>query len=450
MFDTLVLLRQYIRVRHLLRFKSRVELVAYQDRMLAKFFSKTLHKSTFYSAFKQRAFKHRALDDFPIMNKAKMLENFDALNSASLSLQDAMAEAEQGEKSRNFKPTINGVSVGLSTGTSGTRGVFLVSDRERMGWAGTILGRMLPGSILAKHRIAFFLRANNNLYESVASKGRIEFQFFDLMSSIPQLLADLHTYKPTILIAPAQVLGILAQAQIRGDIEISPDKIISVAEVLYDDDAAQISNAFGKPVSQVYQCTEGFLGYSCTHNRLHLNEALMIIEPDWLDEQKERFCPIITDFSRETQLFIRHRLDDILTRDPNPCPCGSPEMVIKRIEGRTDDVLVLRDLAGVPQTLMPDYVTRAIAACPSVLDFKIEQNTDDELVVFLLASDKQLAKAETIQTLAKLFERHNLRSPTLTIEEQPSNDPTQKRRRVVRAKNIGLPQNEFKQKGQRK
>ena len=177
MFDTLVLLRQYIRVRHLLRFKSRVELVAYQDRMLAKFFSKTLHKSTFYSAFKQRAFKHRALDDFPIMNKAKMLENFDALNSASLSLQDAMAEAEQGEKSRNFKPTINGVSVGLSTGTSGTRGVFLVSDRERMGWAGTILGRMLPGSILAKHRIAFFLRANNNLYESVASKGRIEFQF---------------------------------------------------------------------------------------------------------------------------------------------------------------------------------------------------------------------------------------------------------------------------------
>ena len=125
-------------------------------------------------------------------------------------------------------------------------------------------------------------------------------------------------------------------------------------------------------------------------------------------------------------------------------------MVIKRIEGRTDDVLVLRDLAGVPQTLMPDYVTRAIAACPSVLDFKIEQNTDDELVVFLLASDKQLAKAETIQTLAKLFERHNLRSPTLTIEEQPSNDPTQKRRRVVRAKNIGLPQNEFKQKGQRK
>ena len=117
--------------------------------------------------------------------------------------------------------------------------------------------------------------------------------------------------------------------------------------------------------------------------------------------------------------------------------------------------------SGKPFTTSPFFIIRlpnwpktpriaSIAACPSVLDFKIEQNTDDELVVFLLASDKQFAKAETIQTLAKLFERHNLRSPTLTIEEQPSNDPTQKRRRVVRAKNIGLPQNEFKQKGQRK
>ena len=51
----------------------------------------------------------------------------------------AMNIAVGSEKSRNFSETYNGISVGLSSGTSGHRGIFVISDRERSAWAGACL-----------------------------------------------------------------------------------------------------------------------------------------------------------------------------------------------------------------------------------------------------------------------------------------------------------------------
>jgi hypothetical protein len=42
------------------------------------------------------------------------------------------------------------LTVGLSSGTSGNRGVFLVSRAERLRWAGILLGRALPGHLLKR------------------------------------------------------------------------------------------------------------------------------------------------------------------------------------------------------------------------------------------------------------------------------------------------------------
>ena len=37
------------------------------------------------------------------------------------------------EENRDFSPTIKGITVGLSSGTSGNRGVFLASEKEAEG-----------------------------------------------------------------------------------------------------------------------------------------------------------------------------------------------------------------------------------------------------------------------------------------------------------------------------
>src|SRR6202034_951555 len=129
------------------------------------------------------------------------------------------------------------------------------------------------------------------------------------------------------------------EAQREHKIDIQPKRITSVAEVLDPFDEKIIEDAFEQPVHQIYQCTEGFLGCTCTQGRMHLNEEFVFFEKEWVDQKNGRFVPIVTDFSRTTQPIVRYRLDDVLVLDERLCPCAAPTTVISRIEGRMDDVL---------------------------------------------------------------------------------------------------------------
>ena len=388
---------------------------------------------------------HQPLSALPLMNKSLMMAYFDTINTRGIKRDEALLVAAEAERSRNFKPRLSGVSVGLSTGTSGVRGLFLASDAERMRWAGIILARMLPGSLFAGHRIAFFLRANNNLYESVSGRARIRFEFFDLKLPLVDHLQKLKNYSPTVLIAPAQVLRQLAvleaSARRHGDDKIlTPSKVISVAEVLFDDDRQIIESVFGQRVDQIYQCTEGFLACTCSEGRMHLNETFLHIEPEWLDVGKTQFFPIITDYSRETQPIVRYRLDDVLTIDRRPCACGSHEWVISRIEGRADDILVLSRKAGGGRIhLLPDFVARALAgAGGGIEDFRVEQTSTASLHVHLKAADFDAARVRAETALTELIRQHGLEEPAFTYAPLTESDFLSKRRRVCRDKSIAL------------
>ncbi len=60
-------------------------------------------------------------------------------------------------------------------------------------------------------KIAFFLRANSNLYTTLSSR-RIEFRYFDLLEEMKGHAAALEEFRPDILVAPATVLAELAGA----------------------------------------------------------------------------------------------------------------------------------------------------------------------------------------------------------------------------------------------
>ena len=150
MLDRLTMLSTYLKTRHGLRFSSREALEEHQQRMIARFMSRTLVRSPYYQRY-----LGQPLSAFPTMTKATMLDAFDTINTEGLQRDEAFGVAIKAEETRNFLPMLKGFSVGLSTGTSGMRGLFVTSDRERMRWAGIILARMLPGSLLDQHRIAF-------------------------------------------------------------------------------------------------------------------------------------------------------------------------------------------------------------------------------------------------------------------------------------------------------
>ncbi len=50
-----------------------------------------------------------------------------------------------------------------------------------------------------------------------------------------------------------------------------------------------------------------------------------------------RFRPIITDLRRTSQPVVRLLLDDLLEPAP-PCPCRSPRLAVRGVEGRAEDI----------------------------------------------------------------------------------------------------------------
>ncbi|MCV5223348.1 CoF synthetase, partial [Escherichia coli] len=60
------------------------------------------------------------------MNKQTMMENLSELNTKGLDAEQLMQQALDAEQSRNFAASkVGDVTVGLSSGTSGMRGLFL-------------------------------------------------------------------------------------------------------------------------------------------------------------------------------------------------------------------------------------------------------------------------------------------------------------------------------------
>src|SRR5690606_29521551 len=131
----------------------------------------------------------------PTIEKQLMMANFDTFNTYGVSGEQAMQLALEAERRRDFTPTLQGLTVGLSSGTSGHRGLFLVSPAEQRAWAGTILARTLHRLRWQPTKVAFFLRSNSNLYQQVGGR-LVQFRYFDLMLPIEQAVRELNVFQP--------------------------------------------------------------------------------------------------------------------------------------------------------------------------------------------------------------------------------------------------------------
>jgi len=427
------------------RFRSRAAFDAWQERRVQRF-RRRLVAAPFYRALLDANPGRRPVR-LPVVDKTVHLEHFDGLNTRGIRLADALGVALEAEQSRDFSPTVGGdLTVGLSSGTSGRRGVFLVSPRERMLWAGTVLGRLLDAGSVRRLllpwrpplRIAFFLRAGGGLYESVAS-SRVRFTFFDLTESFDAHLAELQAAVdagrgPDVLVAPASVLDALARRADSGELRIRPRLVISVAEVLEPDTASRVELAWGRPPRQVYQATEGLLALSCRHGALHLNEETVRFEREWQGEGRTRFVPIVTDFERSTQLVVRYRLDDVLRVDPSAperCACGRVTTVLAGVDGREDSVLRLPSIDGRAMVeVFPDAVRRAMAVgSAGYADWRIRQRGLD--VHVRLDEPAPGAPKAVTAALESLFSAYGCHAAVVHAPWEPE-DPAHKRRRILR------------------
>lgn len=407
----------YYRIK---KYKNRKALERFQNKKIEKQLKFVTENSKFY-----KDYKGKKLEEFPIINKKIMMDNFNLMNTVRIDKQKALNFAIECEKNREFTPKLNNITIGLSSGTSNTRGVFLVSNKEQSKWAGYIISKCLPKNLLKKYKIAFFMRADSNLYESIKSKS-IVFEFFDIFKPMEENIEKLNKFNADILIGQPSVLIEICRSIETNKIRISPKKVISIAEVLEKNDEKYIKKILNiNVIHQVYQCTEGCLATTCKYGKLHLNEDVVYVEKEYID--KERFIPIITDFVRTSQPIIRYRLNDILVEQKEACKCGSHFTVLKKIEGREDDVFVFKDKNQKEIKVYPDFIRRCMLFAGDIEEYRVIQQENRDIIIYINETSKMEERIRI--EFEKLAKEMNFELPYLKFMDY-TYDRTKKLKRI--------------------
>ena len=423
MSKKLLTLWRYLRTPK--KFKSRAQIEKWQKKRITKHVKFVRSNSKFY-ANHWHGIEDDNWQDFPLLNKALMMDNLGDLLTRKIDLNAAFDVAKNAEESRDFSSRVGDLSIGFSSGTSGSRGVHVVSDNEGSNWAGFMLARGLGGSILGKHHVALFLRANSNNYEKINSR-RIKFSFFDLLKPMEQLQKEVEIANPTELIAPPSVLRYLAD----NNCKINPRRIISAAEVLDPIDEKIISKYFSQIVHQFYTSTEGEMAATCELGTLHLNESIMHIGKQWVDEEKGLFHPILTDFMRTTQPIIRYLQNDILALQKEGCRCGDARTAISQVMGRSDDVFYLqKNDSDEFEPIVPDFIRRAVMRLsPEIEAYHAIQKSRNIIEIGIQPNN---ISSLDYSGFEELFKEKKVQKAELIITEHSHIPSTNKLRRIYR------------------
>jgi putative adenylate-forming enzyme len=406
----------FVRARGLAkRLETRADVEAWREARVARFLERVAPKVAAY-----RDVRAKTLSDLPMMDKAALMGAFERYNRAGVTADEARAAFAGSGR-------IGKLSVGASTGTSGNRGFYLISDRERFTWLGVMLAKALPDVTRTRHRVAIVLPANSRLYDAANESGRLALKFFDLRAGIDAVLPEVARFAPTAIVAPPKVLVELARA----DLPLAPRKLFSAAEVLDPLDRGVIEARFGVTLGQIYMATEGLFAVSCEQGGLHLCEDYVAFE--WERTDGDLVAPIVTDFTRTTQVMARYRMNDLLRLDHRSCACGSPLQLVAEVAGRLDDIFHLprKDGAGT-MMVTPDVLRNAVVGADAhVTDFRIVQTEPGHVEVKLPVEMAGSVPAVT-GSLHRLFDRLGVDAEVAGQAERLTPSSDRKLRRVQR------------------
>lgn len=373
-------LRDY---RYLVRNRKRLSLEDIRDLQLQeikKILAYAKEKSPYY---KQRDGYHpiHQWDDFfqlPVINKTIMMEHFSDINTCGLNKEETMTYALEKEKNKDYLGYYkDNYVVGLSSGTSGNKGLFITPKSMTKRLPGVFLAR---GGVMLSDlpaRILFCLRVFSQGFQDINAPF-LKLTYASTMTPIHDIITMLNDQKINILMAPPSMLRVLMP--FAKEMKYPLKKIITYAEVLSPADRLQFSTMFNTQVIEIYQASEGQIASPCKHGKLHINEDLVFVE--LYDEHQHLINQphiighkmILTNLINHAQPLIRYEMNDMIVLD-EPCSCGSSFRTIEKIIGRRDDNLLFFDHQNNTKIIYADLFARwIITESDMIREFQAIQN----------------------------------------------------------------------------
>jgi phenylacetate-CoA ligase len=354
----------------------------------------------------------------PVTGKAALMSRFDDWTTdPTVTLERVRAfVADPTLIGQPFHGAHTTYAVATTSGTTGTRGLFLLDDHA-LRVASAIGARVLsswlrptalPRLLAGRGRVALVVATGGHFAsagaaarlgatridaaggaDGLADGGRT--RVFDVATPLPELVAQLNAFQPAVLAPYATTAALLATEQQAGRLRIRPALVALAAEGLPDGEPARIAAAFGATVGNSYAATEcPFLSYGCREGLLHVNADWTILEP--VDAVHQPVPPgqpshtvLLTNLANRIQPILRYDLGDSVLQRPDPCPCGNPLPAIQ-VQGRTADLLTFPVPTGGSVTLTPLTVSTRLDRLPGIALFQIEQTTPTELLLRLQPS----------------------------------------------------------------
>ncbi|MCJ7654849.1 MAG: phenylacetate--CoA ligase family protein [Dehalococcoidia bacterium] len=318
------------------------------------------------------------LPKLPILTKNDIRENF----------QDMLAKDY-----KKWKP--------IAGATGGSTGeplkYYFTKDLASIGWAGMFRGWGWAGYRIGDKRISFggsSLVPNKSptLFEITRRKLERNLPLSAVSmndAKYDKYMNTINSYKPKFIYGYPSSIYLLADYCKSHEInKIHFDAVFSTAEVLLPNYRTAIENQFQCEVFDQYGSYDGGgQALECqTHQGFHITIEKVILEI--VDENGQKLPPgksgriIVTDLHNYAMPFVRYAVEDMGVLAEERCTCGRGLPLMKSIEGRTTDFIVLAN--GV--VLSGPALTLVFKDC-HIKQYQVVQEAEDKLLIKVMKGE---------------------------------------------------------------
>jgi phenylacetate-CoA ligase len=250
------------------------------------------------------------------------------------------------------------------TGGSGSTGIVMGYTRNDIKTWSNLMARMLVAEGVTKDdvlQITFDYGLFTGAFGVHFAAERLGASVIPISSgNTKRQIKIMVDYKTTALVSTPSYALHLIEAMRAANLNmnaLSLRRVLVGGEPWTEETRSRIQDALHVTATDNYSVSEllgpGVAGECLERNGLHLNEDHFLAEI--VDPATLAPLPpgaegelVLTTLTKEAFPVLRFRTHDLTRLDPTPCPCGRTTARLRRIEARTDDMLIIKGVNVFP------------------------------------------------------------------------------------------------------